>query len=96
MTDRELSKLGRTELLRLLIAQMKKNEKLEAQLREARAALERRDLMAADCGSLAEAAMRMNRLFETADMVVRDYLQNVKRHYPVQPEAQQEPQEDGA
>ena len=79
MTERELKRLGRTELLRLLVAQMKKNAELEAQLAEARETLRQREITASKCGSLAEAALALNRMFEQADQVVADYVANAKR-----------------
>lgn len=79
MTERDLKRLGRTELLRLLVAQMKRNEELEAKLAEANEALRQREIEVSRCGSLAEAAMKLNRMFELADQVVADYVANAKR-----------------
>lgn len=39
MTDKELKRLSRAELLELLLTQMEENEKLRKQLRKAQAAL---------------------------------------------------------
>ena len=44
MTDRELRKLGRRDLLELLVAQGREQESLKKELEEARAKLEERDL----------------------------------------------------
>ena len=56
MTEKELRKLGRTELLELLLAERKENEQLQAQLAEAQQKLESRALTLAQTGSIAEAA----------------------------------------
>lgn len=82
MTDRELKHLSRTELLRLLIQQMKKNEVLEARLQDAENRLRSRELDFAQCGSMAEAALRLNQIFAAADQAAADYLANVKRMNP--------------
>lgn len=81
MTDNELKRLSRTELLRLLVNQMRRNKELEAQLEEANMKLQQREIDIAECGTLAEAAMRMNGLFEQADKAVKDYIYNVMRYY---------------
>ena len=44
MTDKDLKRLRRDELLEMLIAQSKRTEQLERELDEARAALQSRDI----------------------------------------------------
>lgn len=78
MTDKELRRLRRSELLELLVDQAQEMEKLRAQLEEAQKALESRELMISQAGTLAEAALRLNQVFEAADQAARDYLDNVK------------------
>ena len=78
MTDKELRRLRRSELLELLVDQAQEMEKLRAQLEEAQKALESRELMISQAGTLAEAALRINQVFEAADQAARDYLDNVK------------------
>ncbi len=79
MTDKELKGLSRNDLLELLIAQTSKCEALEAQLTEAQAALQSREILISNSGSLAEAAMQMNRVFQAADQAAAQYLSNVMR-----------------
>ena len=78
MTDQELRKLKRTELLELLLTQEKENEELRRQLQEARDRLEERKLSLDEAGSIAEAAMRLNGVFETAQAAADQYLENVR------------------
>ncbi len=78
MTDKEMRKLSRAELLELLISQMEENEKLREQLDEANARLERRDIAVKKAGTLAEAAIMINNVFEAADAAAKQYLENVK------------------
>lgn len=83
MTDKELRKLKRVELLELLVEQATEMEKLRQELDEARQALEQRELMIANCGSMAEAALRINEVFAAADRAARDYLNSVRAmHQP--------------
>lgn len=79
MTDRELKKLSRADLLELLLKETQENEKLRAQLEEANKKLADREILIQNSGSLAEAAMKMNGVFEAADRAVRQYLENVRR-----------------
>lgn len=78
MTDQELKKLKRVELLELLVEQAAEMEVLQNQLRETQAALESRQLMLAEAGSIAEAALGLNQVFSAADQAARDYLDNVQ------------------
>lgn len=79
MTDRELQHLSRAELLELLIAQMEENALLKLQLKSAMAQLEHKNIEILKAGSLAEAALELNRVFEAADAAARQYLDNVRR-----------------
>ena len=78
MTDQELRKLKRTELLELLLTQEKENEELRRQLQEARDRLAERKLSLDEAGSIAEAAMRLNGVFEAAQAAADEYLENVR------------------
>ena len=77
MTEKELRKLNRYELLEMLLAQGKKLERLERELAEANERLARQQIVAT-CGTMAEAAMRLNRVFEAADSAAKEYLSNME------------------
>lgn len=79
MTDRELQHLSRIELLELLIAQMEENALLKLQLKSAMAQLEHKNIEILKAGSLAEAALELNGIFQAADAAARQYLDNVRR-----------------
>ena len=79
MTDRELQHLSRTELLELLIAQMEENALLKLQLKSAMAQLEHKNIEILKAGSLAEAALELNGIFQAADAAAKQYLDNVRR-----------------
>ena len=59
MTDEELRKLKRADLLELLVAQGKENEALQEKLRQAEAALWDRQIQLDEAGNIAEAALRL-------------------------------------
>ena len=79
MTSKELKRLSRRELLEMLIEQMKENQRLRSHLEQAEAELENRELVSLRAGSMAEAAMQLNGVFEAADKAARQYLENVYR-----------------
>lgn len=78
MTDKELRRLGRTELIDILYAQQKRCEELAAQNQALQAALDERALKLADVGSIAEAALRLNGVFEAAQAAAEQYLYSIK------------------
>ena len=58
MTDRQLRKLNRTDLLKLLLEEKKETEALRKQLQEMQLQLECKQLNLNQSGSLAEAALK--------------------------------------
>lgn len=79
MTEKELRKLNRYELLEMLLAQGKKVERLERELAEAEERLAERQKIAASSGTMAEAALRLNGVFEAADRAAEEYLSSARR-----------------
>lgn len=79
MTDKELSRLRRTELLELLIAQGKENVALQKKLEEAERAAQNREMTIREAGSMADAAVEINDLIGTAQRSVDLYTENVYR-----------------
>ena len=79
MTEKELRKLGRAELLELLLEQAREFEALEQRLNAAEAALQSRQLQLETCGSIAEASLKLNGVFEAAQKAAEQYQQNVER-----------------
>lgn len=77
MTERELHKLSRTDLLELLLAQRKENELLKRQLSEAQAELKDRKIAIDQAGSIAEAALQLNGVFEAAQASCQQYIDNI-------------------
>lgn len=79
VTDKDLKRLRRDELLEILIAQSKKMDQMQAELDAARAALESREILLREAGSIAEAALRINGVFEAAQAAAQQYLENIRR-----------------
>ncbi len=85
MTDKELKKLKKGELLELLLDQSREIDRLRAQVTDLEAQLSDRLLLMKSAGSLAEEALKLNRVFEAAQEAADQYLENIK-HYAQQGE----------
>ena len=79
MTDRELKKLSRAELLELLLQETQENERLRKQLDKAQTLMESKIIRIENAGSIAEAALALNGVFEAAQKAADQYLENVRR-----------------
>ena len=78
MTDNELRKLSRRELLKMLVAQAEENKSLQERLEKAEAQLADRQIKIEQAGSLAEASLSLNGVFQAADDAARQYLENIE------------------
>ncbi len=79
MTDKELRRLSRSELLEMLIAQTEENDRLKIRLEQAEAQLRDRRIAIDKAGSLAEAALSLNGVFQAAEAAAQQYLENIQR-----------------
>ncbi len=79
MTNRELKKLSRADLLELLLKERQENERLRGQLEIASEKLADKYIKIEECGSIAEAALQLNGVFEAAQAAAAQYLENVRR-----------------
>lgn len=78
MTDKELRRMSRSELLQMLIVQAEENKALREQLDQARAELDSRRIAVEKAGNLAEAALSLNGVFQAAENAAQQYLENVR------------------
>ena len=78
MTDRQLRKLNRTDLLKLLLEEKKETEALRKQLQEMQLQLECKQLNLNQSGSLAEAALKLSGIFEAAETACQYYTENIR------------------
>lgn len=77
MTNKQLRKLGRRELLEILLIQSRELEQVKQELKEARAELAERQIAIANSGSIAEAALKLSGIFEVAQEAADRYLEGL-------------------
>lgn len=78
MTDREMKRLSRADLLELLLEQMRENEQLRAELEQVKEQLAQRRIAIDKAGSIAEASLKLNGVFEAAQAACAQYIQNIE------------------
>ena len=91
---KEYKRLSRQELLELLIEESEKTEELERQIQAARDELASRELRIKDAGSIAEAALSLNGVFEAVQAACDQYVENVKKMSSRQDEINAEREEE--
>ncbi len=79
MTNQELKRLRRAELLEMLLAQVEENRKLKDRLEELQAQLDDRRITLDKAGSIAQAALQLNGVFQSAEAAAVQYLDNIRR-----------------
>ncbi|MBQ6170476.1 MULTISPECIES: hypothetical protein [Ruminococcus] len=78
MTDKEFRKLKRSDLIAIIYEYQKKQEELVKEIGELRAQLESKNLKISKAGSIAEAVVGLDLLFETAQKTADDYIEQVR------------------
>ncbi len=78
MTDKELRRLSRADLLELLLVQRKENEQLRCILDQTQAQLADRTIRLDNIGSIAEASLQLSGIFEAAQDSCKYYIDNIK------------------
>ena len=79
MTDKELKRLNRAQLLEMLITLTEENESLRTQLSAMQAQLNQRQILLNNAGSIAEAAMQLNHVFTSAQAAADQYLEHIQQ-----------------
>lgn len=92
MTEKELKKLGRRDLLLLLMDQTRENMRLKEENETLKKQLEDRNLRIGESGTLAEAALKLSRVFEDADRAAALYLENLRLRNEGAPEKEEKPE----
>lgn len=77
MTDKELRKLRRGELLELLVEQSNEIDALKLRIQQLEAQLAERKLIMEQAGSIAEASLALTNVFAEAQKAADIYLENV-------------------
>ncbi len=84
MAEKELRKMNRTELIEIIYALQQNEKTLRAQVEELTRQLEDKHLRLERAGSIAEAALSMNHIFEAAQAAADQYLLSVRAAYAPQ------------
>lgn len=77
MTDKNLKKLSRAQLLEILVQQAERIDELEEELDRTKEELESRRIKLEKAGSIAEAALSISGVFEDAQRAADIYLRNI-------------------
>ena len=75
-----LKKLNRKELLEILIKQEKKINELEERIEKLKNQLEDKRIKIKKSGTMAEAALKLNGVYEAIDKAAQQYLENIKNN----------------
>ena len=78
MTDRQLRKASRTDLLKLLLEQRKEMETLRRQIDQLQEQLQQRQITIDQSGTLAEAALKLSGIFDAAETACQYYTENIR------------------
>ena len=78
MTEKELRKLNRYQLLELLVMQTEQNQALRDQVAQLQLQLEQRQARIEKLGSIAEASLQLSGIFDAAQESCRHYIENIR------------------
>ena len=88
LSDKELKRLKRSELLEILLDQSRENDALKIELEEKNRIIEElnaklndRKIVLQEAGTIAEASFKLNGVFEAAEKAAEQYLDNLKDLY---------------
>ena len=79
MTEKDLKKLNRYQLLELLIVQTDRADKLQAKLDIVEKQLENQELQISSLGSIAEASLQLKGVFQAAQDAADMYIDAAKK-----------------
>lgn len=79
MNQKPLNKQSKSEILEILLEKTKEVELLKKELESANKALADRELKIEKAGTLAEAALLLNGVFEAAEEATAQYLENIEK-----------------
>lgn len=79
MTEKELKKLNRYQLLELLIMQTERGDKLQTALEEAQQQLSAQQVSISNLGSIAEASLQVKGVFDAAQDAADMYIDAAKK-----------------
>ena len=79
MTEKELKKLTRYQLLELLIVQTERADKLQQQVENLQSRIEDKEIQMTVIGSIAEASLELSGVFEAAQKAADMYLDAARK-----------------
>ena len=79
MTEKELKRLSRKELLQMMLLQAEENERLKEEVERLQKKLQDNRIAAGKVGSIAEASLQLHKVFEGAQSAADTYLENIRR-----------------
>ena len=79
MTAKELKRLSRSDLLEMLLELSRENDILRRANQTLSQKLEDRNIAIDNCGSLADAALQLNGIFEAAQAACEQYTENIRQ-----------------
>ena len=77
MNERTLKQLKKIDLYEILLAQSKEIDRLKQELIETQQKLENKQIIIQEAGSLADAALKLTKIFEEAQKAADIYLKNI-------------------
>ena len=78
MDNKELRKLGRKDLLEIILAQTKRIEELEIELKKVNSELNSKKIAIEESGSIAEAILKLSDIFNVTQTTADKYVNTVK------------------
>lgn len=79
MTPKELKRLSRSDLLEMMLEVTQENAKLRKEIEQLRSQLNQRTITIKNCGSLAEASLRLTDIFRSAQESCDIYVENIRQ-----------------
>jgi hypothetical protein len=78
LTEKDLRKLNRYQLLELLVVQTERADKLQAKLDETRKEMREQEIKLSSLGSIAEASLQLEGVFQAAQVAADRYVNAAK------------------
>jgi len=78
MKKKDLKKMSKRELLEIMLLQSKRIDELENEIDKMNSMLDDKKILLSNCGSIAEAALKLNNIFEAAQNAADQYLKNIE------------------
>lgn len=79
MTDKEFRRLRRKDLIEIIYQLQKDNLQLQSENSDLKKQIEERNLKVSKIGSIADAALQLNGVFEAAQSAANQYVIEIKR-----------------